>query len=253
MHGALNDFVVLDNRRERVSELAAFARFACDRHAGLGADQMLAIETSQIADARMRAFNADGSEAEMCGNGMRCVARYLDEAGEGDKLRVETLAGIIETQILARDPYEVRLGMGVPRFDDRALPFSDARFVDMGNPHVVIFEKSLDAVDLLAVALDLQKSPLFPHGTNVHLAVQSGPQSFDVRHWERGVGFTMACGSGVTAVGSAAVADGRATSPVELSVPGGLLRVEWDGSTCAYLIGPAERVLDGTFDRAPVA
>ncbi len=253
MHGALNDFVVLDNRRERVADVAAFGCFACDRHAGLGADQMLSIETSQVADAKMRAINADGSEAEMCGNGMRCVARYLDEAGEGGDLRVETLAGIIETHILSRDPYEVRLGMGVPRFDDRVLPFADARFVDMGNPHVVIFERSLDAIDLLTVALELQKSPLFPRGTNVHLAVQSGPQSFDVRHWERGVGFTMACGTGVTAVGAAAIAGGKSTSPIEIRVPGGLLRVEWDGSTSAYLIGPAERVLDGTFNDAPVA
>lgn len=253
MHGALNDFVVLDNRRERVADVAAFGRFACDRHAGLGADQMLAIETSQVADAKMRAINADGSEAEMCGNGMRCVARYLDEAGEGGDLRVETLAGIIETHVLSRDPYAVRLGMGVPRFADVSLPFADARFVDLGNPHVVIFEGSLDAIDLPNVALDLQKSPLFAHGTNVHLAVQSGPQSFEVRHWERGVGFTMACGTGVTAVAAAAIAGGKAASPVEIRVPGGLLRVEWDGSNSAYLIGPAERVLDGTFDDVPVA
>lgn len=251
MQGALNDFVVLDDRRERVADLVAFARYACDRHAGLGADQLLAIQTSQIADAKMRTFNTDGSEAEMCGNGMRCVARYLDEAGEGGELRVETLAGIIETQVLSRDPYRVRVGMRAPRFDHLPLPFSDARFVDLGNPHVVIFERSLDAVDLVSTALDLQKSPHFPRGTNVHLAVQTAPNAFDVRHWERGVGFTMACGTGVTAVGTAAIAAGKATSPVEVRVPGGELRVEWDGAGAAYLIGPAERVLDGTFDNAP--
>jgi diaminopimelate epimerase len=251
MHGALNDFVVVDERTLRIPDLPSFARMVCDRRAGIGADGVLAILDSDVGDARMRVINADGSEAEMCGNGMRCIARYLSEAGEGDRLRIETLAGVIETQIVSKgQTYEVRLNMGVPLPQRRPLPFPDASFVSMGNPHIVIFTPALDALDLATVAEELQRSPAFPEGTNVHAAVHSGPQRLDVRHWERGVGLTYACGTGAVACAAAGIMRGVVHSPVDVHVPGGVLRVEWDGEGPSYLTGPAVRVFDAELEIA---
>ncbi|HEY8314278.1 MAG TPA: diaminopimelate epimerase [Candidatus Baltobacteraceae bacterium] len=245
MHGTRNDFVVVDERTPHIADLSAFARSVCDRRAGIGADGVLAIMPSRIADARMRIVNADGGEAEMCGNGMRCVARYLNESGLAERLRVETLAGIIETQIVSKgEVYEVRLNMGVPLPQRRSLPFPDAEFVSMGNPHVVLFAESLQAVDLSEAARALESDPFFSAGTNVHLAVRVNARRLDVRHWERGVGETFACGTGAVACAAAAIARGTVNSPVDVHVPGGRLRVEWDGVGSSYLTGPAVRVFD---------
>lgn len=122
MHGAQNDFVILDRRTSHVADLASFARWACDRHAGVGADGVIAIETSTSADVMMRTINADGSAAEMCGNGIRCAARWLDEAGEGERIIFETEAGSMQTEVVARSPeYLVRVGMGRPRLTSAAV------------------------------------------------------------------------------------------------------------------------------------
>jgi diaminopimelate epimerase len=245
MHGARNDFVVVDQRAAHIDSLGSFARWACDRRSGIGADGVIAIEASTAADIAMRTFNADGSEAEMCGNGIRCAARWLDEAGEGDRLSFETAAGIIGTEIVAREPeYLVRVAMGSPRIAPHSVPFlDDARFVDLGNPHVVLFRKHVDDVDLTMLATRLQTASLFPKGTNVHIAAVDGPDTLRVRHWERGVGLTMACGTGAVACVAAAVEKKLVASPVEVFVPGGRLVVEWDGQT-ASLTGPAARVFD---------
>jgi diaminopimelate epimerase len=245
MHGARNDFVVVDARIESLREPPQFARWVCDRRAGIGADGCLVLEPTQVADVRMRTINADGTEAEMCGNGIRCAARWLDEAGEGERIAFATDAGIVRTEIVAREPeYLVRVAIGTPRVEAQALgALPDAAFVDIGNPHVVIFRSDLDAVDLEAVAAALQREPAFPAGTNVHVAAVSGRRSLRVRHWERGVGLTMACGTGAVACAAAGVARGLIVAPVEVRVPGGNLLVEWDGSE-AHLIGPAVRVFD---------
>jgi len=246
MHGARNDFIVLDHRNAPVDDLSAFARSACDRRAGIGGDGLIVIDESAVADVRMRIFNADGSEAEMCGNGIRCAAHWLDEAGEGDRLRFETLAGIVETSIVAREPeYLVRVAIGSPRVSAEPVRFSeDARFVDIGNPHVVIFRDRVDDVDLTMVATRLQTAGGFESGTNVHLAAMEGPNALRVRHWERGVGLTMACGTGAVACAAAAIQRKLVESPVEVFVPGGTLVVEWDGTGQAFLTGPAVRVFD---------
>jgi diaminopimelate epimerase len=248
MHGARNDFIVLDQRSARVETLEAFARWACERRAGIGADGLIAIERSTVADVRMRVINADGSEAEMCGNGIRCAARWLDEAGEGERVRFETMAGIVETSIVAREPeYLVRVAIGTPRIAPHAVPFlEDARFVDVGNPHVVLFRKHVDDVDLTMLATRLQSAKPFPSGTNVHVAALEGTDTLRVRHWERGVGLTMACGTGAVAAAAAAIDQQLARSPVEVFVPGGRLVVEWSGSGTAILTGPAVRVFDTT-------
>ncbi len=238
MHGTLNDFVVLDQRTPSVADLFSFARTVCERRGGIGADGLIVLLSSERADARMRIINADGSEAEMCGNGMRCAVRYLSENGEGDRFHIETLAGIIGAQVIEKgDVYSIRLNMGVPTFEERHLPFADASYVSLGNPHVVIFERSLDALDLVDVGRKMSD-------VNVHVAVPVDRHRVDVRHHERGVGLTQACGTGAVASAAAAIRRGVADSPVDVHVPGGVLRVEWDGSGEAYLTGPAVRVFD---------
>lgn len=264
MHGTLNDFVVFDNRGIDIEHIAAFARFGtfasfgrymCDRHAAIGADGLLVLENSAIADVRMRVINADGSEAEMCGNGIRCVVRYLAEektemhgyvSAPKRMFRIETVAGIIETSVIAREPaFLVRAMMGVPVIERKALPVPDAMCVSLGNPHVVIFEsEAIDAIDLPGIAISFQNSMLFPDGTNVHVAAKIGERMLTVRHWERGVGETMSCGTGAVACAVAAIQRGLVQSPVEVRVPGGTLMVEWGGSGVAYLTGPAVRVFD---------
>jgi diaminopimelate epimerase len=246
MHGAGNDFVVVDRRRERLDDVTSFAGWACDRRAGIGADGLIVLEGSPNADVKMRTLNADGTEAEMCGNGVRCAARWLDESGEGDRVTFETDAGIVRTEIVTRDPeYLVRVAMARPRIADLvSFSIPNASFVDLGNPHLVVFESNVDALDLETLASGLQTAPSFPNGTNVHVAAPFGSGSLRVRHWERGVGMTMACGTGAVACAAVAVGKKLAASPVEVFVPGGRLVVEFDDSGNAYLIGPAMRVFD---------
>ncbi len=244
MHGARNDFVVVDARDAPFAP-EAFARWACDRRAGIGADGVILLEASRRADARMRTINADGSEAEMCGNGIRCAARWLDEAGEGERIAFETAGGIVRTEIVARVPeYLVRVAMGRPTLSEIELgTLGSAALVSTGNPHVVFLRDFVEEIDLEAVAQALQRDPRFPSGTNVHVASPCGANSLQVRHWERGVGATMACGTGAVACAVAAIARAVVCSPVELFVPGGRLVVECEDGE-ARLIGPAVRVFD---------
>jgi diaminopimelate epimerase len=235
MHGTFNDFLVLDQRPPTVADLRAFARAACDRRGGIGADGVIAIFSSDRADVRMRIINADGSEAEMCGNGARCAARFLADRGEGRHFRFDTPAGIIVADVLAEGP--VRLNVGVPRFEQRALPFGDADFVWVGNPHVVIFSKSLEEVNLEALG---QANP----DVNVHVAEVMDRSRMRVRHYERGAGMTYSCGTGAVACAAAALRRGMVDSPVDVNVPGGHVTVEWDGEHGAHLTGPAVRVFE---------
>jgi diaminopimelate epimerase len=251
MHGAHNDFAIVDTRLQPVDDPVAFARWVCDRHIGIGADGLLLIAPSPLADVRMRVVNPDGSEAEMCGNGIRCVARYLDERSEGDHRRIETLAGIIETRVVSRGAvYEIRVAMGVPhvlRQDGHDTEERDV-VVDAGNPHIVLVRHSLDEVDLVREGERLQSDLRFPNGVNVHVCTIEGAQTLRVRHYERGAGLTMACGTGAVACAAATIALGVVKSPVNVHVPGGTLRIDWDGSGQAFMTGPAAHVFDTTID-----
>jgi diaminopimelate epimerase len=247
MHGTRNDFVLVDARTAPVADASSLARSMCDRRAGVGADGLILLEVPFVGDVRMRIVNADGSEAEMCGNGIRCAARWLDEAGAGERIAFETEAGIVRTDIVTREPeYLVRVAMGRPAIEPGPNALAVSTFVDLGNPHVVVFEAGagFDALDLPAMAFEFQKLAAFPNGTNVHLAATRGTRSIRARHWERGVGLTQACGTGAVACAAVAIEKGLATSPVEVFVPGGRLVVEWDGEGEAYLTGPATRVFD---------
>jgi diaminopimelate epimerase len=240
-NGTGNEFVLVDERTAPVDDPAAFARRVCDHAHGLGADGVLFVSPSERFDVRMRIVNADGGEAEMCGNGMRCVARYLDEHDGLAVATVETLAGPIATRILSRAPYRVAVEMDEPRIGEphevagfRAVP------VDVGNPHVVIRAGDLDAIDLAVVGPRIERDARYAHGTNVHF-VSRDNDGWRVRHWERGAGATQACGTGAVAVAAVLIAAGDATSPVSLRVPGGVLEVTWKPGERATLAGDAVR------------
>jgi diaminopimelate epimerase len=240
-NGTGNDFVLVDERTTPLADPVGFALRVCDRVHGIGADGVLLVGPSATADARMRIINADGSEAEMCGNGMRCVARYLSEHDALQAATVETLAGPIRTRILARDPYRVAVEMAEPQIGPvhdvagyRATP------VDLGNPHVVIRVDDVERIDLATDGRRIERDPRYPHGTNVHFVARDADR-WRVRHWERGAGATQACGTGAVAVAAVLIAAGDASSPVALHVPGGLLEVEWNAGARATLIGDAVR------------
>jgi diaminopimelate epimerase len=239
MNGTRNSFVVVDGRTVALDDPVAFARRVCDPATGLGADGLLLVLPSVHADARLRVINADGSEAEMCGNGMRCVARFLDERDGRTTAVVETLAGPIATRILSRDPYTVSEVMGTPVIGPRhAVAGYTATPVDVGNPHVVIVVDDLSAIDLPALGPRIEGDARYPHGTNVHF-VQIDGDALRVIHWERGAGATAACGTGAVACAAVAIAEHGFASPVRLHVPGGELRVEWTPGGPATLIGDA--------------
>jgi len=258
MHGTHNEFIVLDDRSSRVGDYSALARRLCDRREGLGADGLLVITAPPPggdALATMRVINADGGEAEMCGNGARCVARYLAERGAGDRFTLATLAGPIALEIVAREPeWLVKVDVGVPYLviGPRAQRVEAAgevwhvHEVRLGNPHAVIFVGDLDAVDLERVGAALSTNPKFPDGINVHFVQVIDKTAMRVRHYERGVGITQACGTGAVASAAVAILMGSVHSPVEVRVPGGTLTVAWLPTGSATLTGPAEIVFERT-------
>lgn len=246
-HGARNDFIVLDARTKPIDNVRAFALRWCDRHVGIGADGVLVIGASDRAPLSMRVINADGSEAEMCGNGVRCVARYLDERGEGAQFAIDTIAGIIHTDVIDRgDVYRVRVDMGEPRLISVNEAEPQSAIVDTGNRHLVLFREDIDGFDLWAMGEATNDNPRYPGGINVHLVEIEGPSTLRVRHYERGAGLTMACGTGAVASTVAAIGRGDVSSPVLVRVPGGELTIEWDGSGHAFMTGPAVHVFDTT-------
>jgi len=247
MNGTHNAFVVVDARSTPLADPVAFARQICDPAHGLGADGLLLALPSATADVRMRIINADGSEAEMCGNGIRCLARYLDEHDGRAAAVVETLAGPIATRVLSREPYLVAETMGTPQI---GAPHAVAGYtvtpVDVGNPHVVLFVDDLDAIDIRTLGPRIERDPRYPAGTNVHVAQLDG-ERLRVLHWERGAGATAACGTGAVAVAAVAITAHGVRSPVTLEVPGGTLRVEWVPGEPATLIGDAVVEFSATF------
>ena len=246
MNGTHNEFVIVDARHAPLADPAGFARRVCDREHGLGADGLLLALPSASADVRMRIINADGSEAEMCGNGIRCFARWLDETDGRATAVVETLAGPIATRVLSREPYTVAEQMNEPLVGEpHVVAGYTATPVDLGNPHVVIFVDDLATIDIRAIGPRIERDPRYPHGTNVHFVHDDG-RTMRVVHWERGAGATAACGTGAVACAAVAISARGASSPVTLHVPGGELRVEWEPGTRATLIGDAVREFSTT-------
>jgi diaminopimelate epimerase len=246
MNGTKNEFVLLDDRRGGREGYADLARVLCDPVRGFAADGLLVVLASRRADARMRMFNPDGSEAEMCGNGVRCVARYLAEDGAPEHATIETVAGPIVTDVVSREPFLVRASMGEPVVSEACTLEVAGRVleyvpVSVGNPHVVIFTDDVMRIDLDFIGPQIEKHPAFPEGTNVHFCVVEDRKTLRARHWERGAGATLACGTGATACAAAAIVRHIADSPVDVWVPGGRLTIAWDGRAEALMTGEVER------------
>jgi len=262
MQGAGNDFVLIDGRAGAEADWPALARRLCDRHFGVGADGLLLLRESSTADARMLMWNPDGSESEMCGNGIRCFARFvLDQMPRAPQsLRVETGAGLLTVQDRGGGRYQTSLGRPVLNARDipvavdaepvldLALPGLDGvtvTCVSMGNPHAVQFVPDVQAVDLAAIGPRVEHHPLFPHRVNFHVCQVISREELVMRSWERGAGLTLACGTGAAATAVAAHLHGLTEEVVRIRVPGGELELAWDGAGEVLMTGPAEYVFRG--------
>ena len=261
MQGCGNDFVLLDFSKNDVPNFSAHAKKICDRRFGIGADQLLIIRPSQTADFKMEICNADGTEAEMCGNGIRCFAKYVYEHGLTKKkdLRIETLAGIISTGILEGS---VEVDMGEPILEGRKIPVdADGQIVDrsltvdnvpytvtgvsMGNPHCVVFLTHIDTLDLEKIGPKFEHHSFFPKRVNAEFVQILNPQEVRMRVWERGAGETLACGTGACAAVVAGVLTQRLRRDVTAHLTGGDLRIEWRDNNRIYMTGPAVEVFSG--------
>ena len=242
MHGAGNDYIYIDCMKSCPADLPALSRRLSDRHTGVGADGMVLIMPSEIADFRMRMFNADGSEGLMCGNAARCVGKYVFEKGLTDKKRIalETPSGV-RTLCLHFD------GTAVDRVTvDMGCPALTA--VSMGNSHGVVFCKLAD-VNVEGLGKELETNAVFPDRANIEFVEVAASDSLLMRVWERGSGETQACGSGACAAVVAGVLTGRCARHCSVSLPGGCLDVEWrEADNKVYLTGPAQFVFEGTVD-----
>jgi diaminopimelate epimerase len=250
IHGVGNDFIILDPGEVEGANLTALAQRVCDRHFGVGADGLLVPAPSEVADLKMVYLNSDGSPSEMCGNGLRCLARYARdfEIVENNSLTVETGAGV--KKVVLYEDGSSRVDMGAPGFDSGVELYGvDFLRVSMGNPHAVTFlesEKEVEALDLKAVGLPVEKDPLFPEGTNVEFAHPRGRHEVRMKIWERGAGETLASGSGSCATAVAAIYMGLAESPVSVRLDGGTVKISWEGEgEPVYMTGPAEYVCEG--------
>ncbi|MDR0434434.1 MAG: diaminopimelate epimerase [Gracilibacteraceae bacterium] len=268
MHGLGNDFILADEFKAQTGlDYAEAARKLCDRRRGIGGDGLLLLLPAQDAEARMRVFNADGSEAEMCGNGVRCLAKYVYDAGyvTSEAFTIQTEAGIKNVWLSADggSGREIRVNMGIPllrpdwipalarqetavqekiEMDGHSFIFTA---VSIGNPHCVIFTPAIEEIRLTEVGPALERHPLFPARTNVEFAQVVNRREIILRVWERGAGATQACGTGACAAVVAGVLEGRLEREALVLLPGGALRVNWQDSGPLLMSGPAAYAFRG--------
>jgi len=262
MHGLGNDVVVFDCLKGMFPNPIHLARKLLNRHTGIGGDQLILLTKSRKADFGMRIFNTDGSEAEMCGNGIRCLARYIKDGKFSTKkeLKIETLAGIRETKFIGN---MVEVDMGEPQMKGKDIPVNlSGRIINrplkieskdfritclgIGNPHCVIFHEDVTNFQVERFGPIIENYHLFPKRINVSFVNVLAKNELQMRIWERGVGETRSCGSGACAAAVAAVLNGFADRKVQVTQPGGSLTVEWDrDNNHVYLKGPAETVFKG--------
>lgn len=271
MHGAGNDYIYIDATEKTPSNLEELARRVSDIHFGIGSDGLVVIMRSDVADFRMRMFNSDGSEAEMCGNATRCIGKFVYEKGLTDKTEVtlETLAGIKTLQLHVEDGIvtSVTVDMGAPVLEPRLVPVvsSDAKCkiaeresfgefsyeitgVSMGNPHAVAFVENITDDQVLRHGPLMEVADIFPRKSNIEFARVIDRDTIEMRVWERGTGETFACGTGACATAVAAVLNGLTDRQVEMRLRGGVLHIRWDEQTGhVFMTGPAEFICDGEF------
>jgi diaminopimelate epimerase len=268
-----NDFVLLDGRKLRLKKIHHLSKILCDRRFGIGADQLLILNNSKIADFKMRIFNADGSEVEMCGNGIRCLAKYVwDEKLESQKskvksqkLAIETLAGIIHLQ---KTGELIKVDMGEPILEPKEIPvrinyklqitnyplkIKDKTFkitcISIGNPHAVIVVNNVKSFPVSEYGPLIEHHEMFPNRTNVEFIQILNRKNIMMRVWERGAGETMACGTGASAAVVASILLGLTERNTTVHLQGGKLSIEWSlEDNHVYMTGPASKVFEGTIE-----
>lgn len=265
MQGIGNDFVMVDAIQNSIDgvDLPELSRKVNDRRFGIGGDGLILIEEGASAPFRMRMFNPDGSESEMCGNGIRCFARLLKDHGHSsaDVIDVETGAGLLQLQM--QPDNRVRVDMEIARLKRGEIPMTgpanetfisqpvgfglEGTAVSMGNPHLVIFVDDVASVPLEEIGPKLENHELFPRRTNVHFVQVVDRDHLIQRTWERGAGITLACGTGACSVGVAGVLTGRSNRDVDIKLPGGHLRIEYREDGRVFMTGPAETVYEGNW------
>ncbi len=271
MHGIGNDYIYVNCLEETVEHPQKLAKFVSDRHFGIGSDGLILIKPSDTADFEMAMYNADGSRGEMCGNAIRCVAKYVYDHGMTDKtdISIETLAGIKHIRITAEHNKAVlaRVNMGkpelvpekIPVFIKEGMPRRIVNYpitagtkeyrmtcVSMGNPHCVIFTDDVDGLELEKTGPLFEHHAYFPNRMNTEFVKVIDKKTLQMRVWERGSGETLACGTGACAVTAAAVLNGFTERAVTVRLRGGELQIEWDEDTGdVYMTGPAESVFEG--------
>jgi len=278
MHGIGNDYVYVDGSIETVADPAAVARKISDRHFGIGSDGLILILPSDKADVRMRMFNADGSESEMCGNGVRCVAKYAFDHGltTSNPMKVETGRGVLSLALETGPDKKVRqvtVNMGEPILELGKVPVDpeklvkgtrehefrlavaqgnellDATFVSMGNPHAVMYTPDVKRIELERVGPVVEHHKAFPRRINAHWVQIHSRGEVTMRTWERGSGITLACGTGACAVCVAGVLTGRTDRKILAHLPGGDLTLEWrESDNNVYMSGPATEVFHGEWE-----
>jgi diaminopimelate epimerase len=277
MQGAGNDFIMISPEAAEIDWSEA-AQKMCDRHFGIGADGVILALPSKVANLRMRIFNSDGSEAEMCGNGLRCLAKYSVVNGMvkpgSSEINIETISGVRKIKLGYRGPEltRIQVATGVPKFAARDIPVKietgktgvqnitpilnyalkidnhdlSLTLVSMGNPHAVHFiEHEVNEFPLLEIGPQVENHPIFPRRINFEIARVINRQKIQMRVWERGAGETLACGTGACAVAVAARLHNRIDDKVDIILPGGTLNLEWDGRGEVLMSGPAELVFTG--------
>ena len=271
MHGAGNDYVYINGFEEQVIDPEKLAISVSDRHFGIGSDGLILILPSDKADVRMRMFNSDGSEAEMCGNGVRCVAKFAADSGlvAGDEIRIETGAGVLPLKLhfgTDNKVDRVRVNMGQPRLMPSEIPVKtenetmiidqplqildrtfDITCVSMGNPHCVIFVDKVDDFPVEHYGREIEHHPMFPSRINVEFVELVSGSEVKQRTWERGAGETLACGTGASAVAVAGVLSGRTERNITNRLLGGTLQLEWSEAGDVFMTGPATEVFRGEF------
>jgi diaminopimelate epimerase len=266
MHGLGNDFLVTNSLTQDIFLTPALIRQWSDRYRGVGFDQLLLVEPPMQPqhDFRYRIFNADGSEVEQCGNGARCFAKYVYDQHLSTKttLTVETAKGVIILSI--EDNGEVRVNMGIPNFTPSEIPFINSEealhyemelegnrvtfgTLSMGNPHAVICVENIKTAPVQLIGAAMQQAPCFPNKVNVGFMEIESPTSIQLRVYERGVGETLACGTGACAAVAYGIVHNKLAPKVQVSQPGGILTIEWAGKNQPlFMTGPAETVYQGT-------
>ena len=272
MEGLGNDYVYVNCLEETVEDPARLSIRVSDRHFGIGSDGLILIRKSDKADFGMDMYNADGSRGKMCGNGIRCVGKYVYDHGLTAKTRltISTLSGIKELALKVSDGKvsEVRVDMGAPSFSAEAVPvLADTdrvmmlpcrigdmdvsiTCVSMGNPHCVVPTGDPSSLDLEKCGPSFEKHPMFPEGVNTEFISIEDAHTLVMRVWERGSGETLACGTGACASAAAAIRNGWASSPVKVRLRGGELLIEWNGEEDGhvYMTGPARTVFEGEIE-----